>query len=332
MNTPNALGFVAIGRNEGERLKNSLLAMRKYAVNSPIVYVDSGSDDGSVAFALSLGVLVVELDTSIPFTAARARNAGFEKLLSAFPELEFVQFMDGDCELEPGWIEYALAEFSRSTDMAIASGRRSEKNQDVSVYNRLMDVEWNTAIGEAKAVLGDMMVKVDIFREVGGFSDEIIAAEDDDFCIRTRAQGYKVYRLDCPMSRHDANILRIRQWYKRAVRGGYGFANIWHLHGRGPEKYFFREVLSALFWGALIPLLLLSSLFLSPFFTLCVLFLYGISIGKMLLGNLRKKLGFRTTFVYGFLILTAKISEFAGMANYMVGQLSRRRQELIEYK
>ncbi|MEO0678525.1 MAG: hypothetical protein AAFZ02_13325, partial [Pseudomonadota bacterium] len=49
--------------------------------------------------ARALGAEVVELDLAIPFTAARARNAGFRALLARAPELDFVQFVDGDCEL-----------------------------------------------------------------------------------------------------------------------------------------------------------------------------------------------------------------------------------------
>ena len=45
-----------------------------------VVYVDSGSTDGSVDLARDLGADVVELDLSSPFTAARARNAGLERL------------------------------------------------------------------------------------------------------------------------------------------------------------------------------------------------------------------------------------------------------------
>ena len=64
------IGVVAIGRNEGMRLRRCLESVvRRAAV---VVYVDSGSQDDSVAFAKSLGVATVVLDLAIPFTAARA--------------------------------------------------------------------------------------------------------------------------------------------------------------------------------------------------------------------------------------------------------------------
>lgn len=71
---------VAIGRNEGARLVACLESMVGRV--DPIIYVDSGSTDNSVAEARARGAEVVELDMSIPFTAARARNAGAAR---AFP-------------------------------------------------------------------------------------------------------------------------------------------------------------------------------------------------------------------------------------------------------
>ena len=66
---------------------------------SVIVYVDSGSNDGSVQRARHLGADVIELDMRVPFTAARARNVGFRRLREISPDIEYVQFVDGDCEL-----------------------------------------------------------------------------------------------------------------------------------------------------------------------------------------------------------------------------------------
>src|SRR5450755_1692124 len=93
-------GAVAIGRNEGERLKQCLASLSSAAA---VVYVDSGSTDGSLQSARDHGADVIKLDLSLPFTAARARNAGFKRLREIAPELPYVQFIDGDCELNVRW-------------------------------------------------------------------------------------------------------------------------------------------------------------------------------------------------------------------------------------
>src|SRR3982075_4453960 len=97
-------GAVSIGRNEGERFKRCLLSL---SMSDRIVYVDSGSTDGSVEWAKTQGVDVVELNLNAPFTAARARNAGFALLRELAPQLEYVQFVDGDCELAQDWPRHA---------------------------------------------------------------------------------------------------------------------------------------------------------------------------------------------------------------------------------
>src|SRR5207253_10942968 len=106
----------------------------------PLVYVDSGSSDGSVAAARAIGAAVVELDMNIPFTAARARNEGFAQLMKIAPASEFVQFVDGDCEIVPGWLERAVATLAGEQRLAVVAGRRRERHPEASAYNRLCDI------------------------------------------------------------------------------------------------------------------------------------------------------------------------------------------------
>ena len=64
-------GVVIIGRNEGARLIRCLASVGE--ADGPVVYVDSGSTDGSQKAARQAGADVVDLDLSHPFTAARAQ-------------------------------------------------------------------------------------------------------------------------------------------------------------------------------------------------------------------------------------------------------------------
>ena len=120
------LGVVVIGRNEGERLVRCLRSLHGRA--AALVYVDSGSSDGSVARARELGAEVVLLPADVPFTAARARNAGWMRLQELAPTTRFVQFVDGDCEIVSGWIERALTELSSDEKLAAVCGRRRERS------------------------------------------------------------------------------------------------------------------------------------------------------------------------------------------------------------
>jgi GT2 family glycosyltransferase len=326
------LGFVLIGRNEGERLIASLQAIHTLCPESPVIYVDSGSTDSSVTEALRLGFGVVELDLSTPFTAARARNAGYRQLLSEHFQINYVQFLDGDCELQPGWVEAAINKLKSDPAIGIVSGRRAEKNVDASIFNKLMDIEWDTPIGEARAVPGDMCVKVGLLRLINGFTENIIAAEDDDFCIRARAAGYKVYRLEDMMSLHDANIMALSQWYRRSKRGGHGYANIHHLHGGAPEYYFRQNLRSTLLWGGLFPATTIASLTINPLLAGILCSGYLLFIVKTIVKLVRKGHPLRVALAYGVLIYTGKIPEFFGVILYWKNRMFTGKHELIEYK
>lgn len=214
-------GFVLIGRNEGDRLK---ACVRSLPPGAPAVYVDSASTDESVAFAKAHGVVVVDLDMSRPFTAARARNEGLARLTKARPDLAYVQFVDGDCEVVEGWCETAAAALDADERLAIVCGRRLEKYPDASLYNALCHVEWNTPVGEAKACGGDAMMKIAALNAIGAFDPTMNAHEEPEMCTRMREAGHRIARLDADMTRHDAAMTRFSQFWRRHVRAGYGFA------------------------------------------------------------------------------------------------------------
>jgi GT2 family glycosyltransferase len=250
------LGIVAIGRNEGERLRRCLDST--VGPHGTVVYVDSGSSDGSVGLARSMGAEVVELDLSVPFTAARARNAGFEWLEQIDPGVAFVQFVDGDCEVLPGWLDRACAVLAERPDVAVVFGQCRERHPDQTIYNRLADLEWDSPIGETKASGGNAMILAEAFRRVGGFDPTIIAAEDDELCLRIRAAGWKILRIDAAMILHDMAMTRFGQWWRRAVRCGHAYAEGSARYGRTPERHFVRQTRSALFWGLALPALALG--------------------------------------------------------------------------
>ncbi len=244
------IGLVAIGRNEGERLRRCLDSI--CGRGNAVVYVDSGSTDGSVELARSRGAIVVELDPRTPFTAPRARNEGFEALLASDPSIEFVQFVDGDCELDRDWLARASAELARRSELAIVCGRRRERSPEASIFNRLCDMEWDTAPGEDTDCGGDALVRASAFRELGGFDAVMIAGEEPDLCLRLRRRGWKILRIEAEMTRHDAAMTRIGQWWNRAVRTGHAAAEGLARYGRTREHDHARHVFSAFFWSAFV--------------------------------------------------------------------------------
>jgi GT2 family glycosyltransferase len=317
------IAVVVIGRSEGSRLVASLASLQ--GVVSRVIYVDSGSTDDSLQAARDAGALVVELDLSIPFTAARARNAGFAAL---DPVPEFVQFIDGDCVLEQGWISAGLAALDQNEDMGIVTGWRSEIYPDASVYNGLTDFEWHRPAGDIEACGGDMMVRTRAFGDVGGFNPHVIAAEDDEFCTRVRKANWRVHRLPQRMTLHDADMMRFGQWWQRAVRTGHGFAQVGALHPR----YFLRARQRVWFYGAVLPLAVLLSLLLSPGLLVLVPGLYLLSYVRTVRGLLAADLAPRKALHQSVFLSLSKFPNLIGMLTYYWRVLRGGDMAIIEYK
>lgn len=247
------VGAVVIGRNEGQRLERALASVRREV--GPVVYVDSGSTDGSVALARRAGWNVVELDPSRPFTAARARNEGFERLIGRSPGLRHVLFLDGDCELEPGFVAAGVRCLEDEEDVALVCGLRREREARSSLYKRLMDMELQGPTGEIASSGGDVLMRVSAFREAGGFRPDLAAGEEPELCSRLRKAGWRLLRIDRPMSRHDAGEVTFAWWWRRSMRAGRTMAEGVLLHGGKEGASSMRACLSALAHGLVLPLM-----------------------------------------------------------------------------
>lgn len=333
---PSTVGVVIIGRNEGERLLRCLRSVLSASIDpSRIIYVDSGSADGSPDAARSLQVTVVDLDTSQPFTAARARNAGLDRLCRDHPDTAFVQFVDGDCEVAPSWLSTAAFALDARSDLAVAFGRLRERRRDANAYHRLCDIEWDaTPIGDdATGSGGNAMMRVAALQQVGPFNPTIIAAEDSELCARLRLANYRIARLDAEMGTHDAAMTCFSQWWRRMTRAGHGFAENAALHGRTPLRHWVKETRSNWAWGTLLPLA--AELLCWP--------TRGLSFAAAGLAYLmlflrirhaarRRGLSRADASLYARFSTLAKFPLAIGQTRYWINRWRGRQQPIIEYK
>ncbi len=324
------LGLVAIGRNEGKRLRQCLQSV--VGKVEKIVYVDSGSTDGSVDLARSLGAEVVILDLSLSFTAARARNEGFRRLLQLDANLEFVQFVDGDCEIVDGWLKQALDYLQQHSQVAVVCGRRRERYRDRSIFNRLCDLEWDTPVGEAKACGGDAMMRLSAFVQVEGYNSNIIAGEEPELCVRLRQQNWKIWRLDVEMTRHDAQITQFRQWWQRNVRSGHAYAEGAWLHGKPPERHSVKESRSIWFWGGILPVIAVGLAVFTSGLSFVLLLGYPLLGWRIYRYQRQRGREEKEALFYSLFCLLGKFPQFQGQLTFLMRRLLGKRTQLIEYK
>lgn len=319
-------GAVAIGRNEGERLRQCLKSLSAAAA---MVYVDSGSTDGSAQWARNRGDHVIDLDTGLPFTAARARNAGFRRLREMDPDLRYVQFVDGDCELIDGWPEHAISFLETHADVGVVCGRLRERYPERSIYNWLCAREWDKPAGEVHACGGIAMLRMNALEAVGGFRDDLIAGEEPELCVRLRRAGWRIWRLELDMALHDAAMTLLSQWWQRALRGGYAFAQGAYLHGASAERHCVWESRRAWMWGIWLPVACLAAGLTFEPWGWAAWLIYPLDMLRRTVRN-SGPVGDRA--ILALFQVLARFPEGFGQIRFMRDRLLGRQAQLIEYK
>jgi len=315
---PPVIDAVVIGRNEGARLIACLESLSGRVRR--VVYVDSGSTDGSVQAAKGAGATVVALDMDLPFSAARARNAGLAALAEDPPG--FVQVMDGDCALRDGWISAAAQTLAEHPRVAVVCGRRRERFPDASFYNAMIDAEWDTPVGDALACGGDALMRYSVVASAGGYREDLIAGEEPELCLRLRVDGWQIRRIDAEMTWHDADMHRFGQWWKRSERAGHAFAEGSARFSTPQMPHWVSETRRIWIWGLAIPLIALVGTLLHPA-ALLVLLLYPLQVLR-----LSRSMGLKPA-VFNTL---GKLAEGVGALRFYVRRLARGEAKLIEYK
>ena len=306
------LGIVVIGRNEGNRLKACLESVMDE--RGRIVYIDSQSTDGSVALARQLAVEVVELDLSSPLTAARGRNAGLKFLQKCLPNLEFVQFVDGDCELQNGWLQSAVRYLDQHPDVAVVWGRLRERFRNKNIYHRLADMEWDTPVGESEYCGGVAMFRADVLRSAVGFDETMAAGEEPELCLRIRRRGGQVMRVGNEMAFHDADMERFGEWWGRAVRGGRAYAESAWIHGLSPDRYRVREVASIVLWGMVLPVTAMCFAQMTSGLSLAIVGLYLVFWGRIRSGRLQRGDSPADASLFAAACIVTKFAQLVGIA------------------
>jgi GT2 family glycosyltransferase len=325
------IGMVVIGRNEGERLKRCLKSLLR--TNAPVVYVDSGSTDGSQHFAQEAGATLVELNLSQMFTAARARNAGLETLMRKYPHLKYVQFVDGDCEMTDGWFAAAKHTIESDSYCAVVCGSLQERFPDASTYNRLCQLEWRRSVGTLESCGGIFLGRIAALNEAGQFNAKLIAGEEPELCVRLRHAGWNIRGIADVMAKHDAAMSRFGQWWKRSVRAGHSYAQGFAMHGRTTERFRQRELRSILVWGLIAPMAALALAWPT----------YGISLLILAAGYLRLYNKIRWSriqhgdsaddaAIYARFVVLGKIPQVQGVLKFAFNGVRGRSSGIIEYK
>jgi cellulose synthase/poly-beta-1,6-N-acetylglucosamine synthase-like glycosyltransferase len=327
------VSVVVIGRNEGERLRRclqSVSAMMRPDFDAEVIYVDSGSIDGSVDLAAAAGAHTISLDPERP-SAALGRNAGWRAANGSI-----VLFLDGDTILHPSFVTASLSEF-RNEEIAVVWGHRREIHPEHSFYNRMLDLDWIYAPGPTKYCGGDALFRRRVLERTGGFDEALVAGEEPELCRRIAALGHTILHVDRPMTGHDLNITQFQQYWKRSTRAGHAFAEVSERFKGSPQPFWTAESMRNRNRAITLTILLCAGVTLSlwlkdpwPIVLVCAIFLL---LGLRSAWKARWKTDdWVALLLYGFHSHIQQIPIYIGQLQYRWNRRRGKRSVLFEYK
>jgi glycosyltransferase involved in cell wall biosynthesis len=330
---PPALSIVIIGRNEGQRLSRCLqsVGLVQGMEDKPeLIYVDSASTDGSPQAAANFDAHVILLHGGTQ-TAARARNAGWQ-----WASAPYILFLDGDTILNPHFVQAALKVLESDPAIAAVWGHRRELYPERSIYNRLLDLDWIYPAGDTDFCGGDVLMRRTALAQVEGYDPALIAGEEPELCRRLRAHAYRIVHIDTPMTRHDLNMTRFSQYWRRAVRAGYAYAEVSSRFRESADPMWLQEskrnVRNGSFWiawfGVSGVLLAFRSLWILPWFALLIV----LSARSAWKARSRAPGQIGLLMLYGIHSQLQQIPILVGQLRYSLDRHSGKQPTQIEYK
>lgn len=245
-------GIVVVGANP-KTLPEA--AIRSAGDSRAIVFAPVGLAPEPLAVARRAGAVIVEGDERSLATGGRARNAGYRQLKKIAPHLRYVQFIDSDYALDPGWIATAEKFMERRPEVAIIEGAVQTQSGAHIEYRTIAEQKMREAIGEVPLIANaSVFMRTENFEAAGGFRGDLLVCETEDLCVRQRRRGGRVWRLDAKMLICDSQKQNLARWWSGSTRQGFENAYAASLHGGPPERVGVRDTARAVIWGFAFPL------------------------------------------------------------------------------
>jgi hypothetical protein len=176
-------------------------------------------------------------------------------------------------------------------------------------------------------------MRVAAFAAVRGFRCDLMAGEEPELCLRLRAEGWRVWFLQETLTLHDAAMLRFGQWWKRAMRSGYGSMQRAYLCGVPFELEGVRDLVGTWVWALALPVVAVSVGLTWSAWAFLLALLYPLQVVRLALrGEQRGEDALRRNVWYAVFLVLGKFPKIVGHARFLLGYYLRRRPRLIEYK
>ncbi len=209
-------------KNEEEMIGDCLSALRN--IDFPpdayeIILVDNGSEDTTVDIAKSHGSKVFSLPG---VTISALRNYGAAKATG-----EILAFIDADEVVARDWLKNALSAFDDPKIACVGStpGIPDGATWVEKAWYMQIETRASRAMRSWLASM-NMIVRENIFKEMGGFNERLLTCEDVDFGYRL-SERYKILEDKSIAAVHLGEAKTLLQFFRKEMwRGKSNFAGV----------------------------------------------------------------------------------------------------------
>ncbi len=196
-----SLSVVLVARDQAwnvDRLVGSVLAATD-GMPREVLLVDSASGDGTaeVAERHPVGVLRIAVGYGARLTPAAGREAGVRHTTG-----DLVLFLDGDMELQPGWLAPALDVLRADASVAAVTGEVVDLPPGAPSPAPRTPAGTASGARDVARAGGAGLYRREALLAAGGFDPWLHAEEEPDLCRRIRRRGGRVVLIETPVALH----------------------------------------------------------------------------------------------------------------------------------
>lgn len=180
-----------------------------------VIVVDGNSTDTTQSIAREKGARVIIFPQKGDHRSAQ-RNLGFHEARGMY-----LMYIDSDMVLMPEVVAECVAHYE-----GIDAHRRPgaltihEKSVGHNFWAHCKAMERMCYWGDPQ-IEGVRFFAADLIKEIGGFDEDLIAAEDWDLCERIKEAGYIIDAIDAYILHDEGNINLWSLWKKKAYYGSH---------------------------------------------------------------------------------------------------------------
>ncbi len=260
--------------NEAECIEKTIDSIRNHIADYPhkIIVADSLSTDNTQQLASGKGVTVVSLTNPADRCCGVGHQLGY-----LYSEGEYLLLLDGDMELEDGFIAKGIEFLEKHREYAGVAGTvEMDGAANYEFKSRKQRIHKIYPLGDCGHLGGGGLYRRSAIEKIGYLTNRNLHGyEEAELGIRLHDAGYKLHRLDTPYFRHTSYTMPTLKMLQYRWKNGFLWASGELLRSAWGKSYF-REALNIVKNEAVFTLYLLVLL-------LALLTFNGMVIGVALL-------------------------------------------------